>query len=161
MTTKLLRPRILNQRLAAALADLRHGELIFIADAGSGTSAKALRSLAPDVEILDLEVVTGVPSIDDLVPVICDVGDIEACIVTKDMRGANPDGFAMLSRLFDEKHIYEVPYIPDYYDLRDRCKLFVQTGDYRVHANVILVGGYPSADIPMDMILNGLGPKTK
>lgn len=161
MTKKAGKVRILNQRLAAAIADLRHGELIFIADAGSGTSAKALRSLSPDVEILDLEVVTGVPTIDDLVPVICDVGDIEACIVTREMRSANPQGFAMLSGLFDPGHIYEVPYIPDYYDLRDRCKLFVQTGDYRVHANVILVGGYPSADIPMDMILNGLAPKAK
>jgi D-ribose pyranase len=42
-----------------------------------------------------------------------------------------------------------MPYIPDYYDLRDRCKLFVQTGDYGVHRQAILIGGYPSPNIPL------------
>lgn len=156
MSTLNTRPRILNERLAAIIAGLRHGEMIFIADAGSGTSAKALRPLAPDVEIIDLGAVTGVPSLDDLVPVICDTGDIEAAIVTENMPKENPDGYEMLKRIFGEKRIIESRYMPDYYDLRDRCKVFVQTGDYRVHANVILVAGYPSADIPMDMILNGI-----
>ena len=34
--------RILHERLAAVVASLRHGEMLFIADAGSGTSSKAL-----------------------------------------------------------------------------------------------------------------------
>jgi hypothetical protein len=28
----------------------------------------------------------------------------------------------------------------------------VQTGDYTPHANVVLVGGYTSADIPIDIL---------
>ncbi|MCT4371604.1 hypothetical protein CLG85_015270 [Yangia mangrovi] len=156
MVTLNQRPRVLNPRLAAILAELRHGEMLFVADAGSGSHAKALRPLDPGVEQINLEVVTGVPSLDDLVPVICDNADIEACIVTEDMRSANPDGFAMLVGLFGEDRVHEMKYMPDYYDMRDRCKAFVQTGDYRVHANVILIGGYPSADIPIDMIINGI-----
>lgn len=34
--------RILHERLAAVVASLRHGEMLFIADAGSGISSKAL-----------------------------------------------------------------------------------------------------------------------
>lgn len=33
-----MKKRILNERLAAIVAGIRHGEMLFIADAGSGTS---------------------------------------------------------------------------------------------------------------------------
>ena len=36
-----MRRRILNERLAAIVASIRHGEMIFVADAGSGTCAQA------------------------------------------------------------------------------------------------------------------------
>ncbi len=49
-----MKRRILNEKLAAIVASLRHGEMIFIADAGSGTAQKALYPLSPDVEYLDL-----------------------------------------------------------------------------------------------------------
>ena len=49
-----------------------------------------------------------------------------------------------------------MPYIPDYYELRDRCKAVVQTGDYGVHAQAILVAGYPSDDIPMSWLRHGI-----
>ena len=32
----------------------------------------------------------------------------------------------------------------------------VQTGDYGVHAQVILIAGYPSDDIPMEWLKEGL-----
>lgn len=56
-----MKRRILNERLAAIVASLRHGEMLFIADAGSGTSSKALYPLSPEVEYLDLEAVTESP----------------------------------------------------------------------------------------------------
>ena len=48
-----MKKRILNERLASIVAGMRHGEMLFIADAGSGTSEKALYPLSPDVEYLD------------------------------------------------------------------------------------------------------------
>ncbi len=36
-------------------------------------------------------------------------------------------------------------YIPEYYQMRDRCKAVVQTGDYGIHGQAILIAGYPSA----------------
>ena len=40
--------------------------------------------------------------------------------------------------------------------MRDRCKAVVQTGDYGVHAQAIIVAGYLSADIPMKWLQKGL-----
>jgi D-ribose pyranase len=141
--------RLLNPRLASLCATLRHGEMIYVADAGSGTGAKSLVPLADDVEYIDLGVVTGVPSLADLLPVLCDVGDFEAAIVTEDMPRANPDGHQLVESLFGAANVHTMTYLPDFYLLRDRVKAVVQTGDYAVHANVVLVAGYPSPAIPL------------
>ena len=148
------RTRLLNERLAAVVATLRHGEMIFLADAGSGTHPSSLVPLAADVERLDLGIAPGVPSIRDLVTAITAAGDIEGAIVTEDMRNAWPEGRTFLDETFGPDHVHELTYLPDFYLVRDRVKLFVQTGDYNVHANVILIGGYPSPEIPMKWLVS-------
>ena len=145
-------PRLLNGRLAEVLAGLRHGETIFVADAGMGVSPAALRPLPPHVEQLDLGVVTGVPSMGQLLPVIAVTGDIERAIVSEDLAGSNPALRAKLDETFGAAAVAEVPYYPAMYDLRDRAKLFVQTGDVTPHANVVLVGGYTSPDIAIELL---------
>ena len=151
-----MKKRILNERLAAIVASIRHGEMLFIADAGSGTSRKALYPLSPEVEHLDLEAVTGSPSFQDIVSAIVETGDFEGAIVTDLMPQLNEKDYRFVIDLFGEENVHEVPYIPNYYELRDRCKAVVQTGDYGVHAQAILIAGYPSDDIPMDWLLHGL-----
>lgn len=151
-----MKRRILNERLAAIVASIRHGEMLFIADAGSGTSQKALYPLDPSVEYLDLEAVTGSPSFQDIVGTLAEVGDFEGAIVTDVMPQVNQKDYDFVVDLFGEAHVTQIPYIPDYYRLRDRCKAVVQTGDYGVHAQAILIAGYPSDDIPMDWLWNGL-----
>lgn len=145
--------RILNPRLAAVLAELRHGELIYVGDAGSGTSKKSLMPLDPDVEVIDLAIATGVPTFEDVVGALIECGDIEAAIVTHDMEGAAPDQRRWLEKRLGSENVHGMNYIPDYYHLRDRCKVFIQTGDYGVHHQAVLVGGYPSANIPIDFYL--------
>lgn len=151
-----MKKRILNERLAAIVASIRHGEMLFIADAGSGTSQKALYPLSPDVEYLDLEAVTGSPSFQDIVSAIVEVGDFEGAIITDQMPKLNQKDYRFLADLMGEENIHEIPYIPDYYELRDRCKAVIQTGDYGIHAQAILIAGYPSDDIPMEWLKNGL-----
>lgn len=147
-----IKPRLLNPRLAALLATLRHGEMIYVADAGSGTHQKSLVPLAEDIEHIDLGVVSGVPALADLLPVMCDVGDFEAAIVTKDMPRANPEGYQLVESLFGASSVHTMQYLPNFYQLRDRVKAVIQTGDYAVHANVVLVAGFPSADIPIEWL---------
>lgn len=147
-----MKKRLLHARLAAVCATLRHGEMVYVADAGSGTHAKSLVPLADDVEVIDLGVVTGVPSVADLLPVLCEAGDFEAAIVTDDMKRANPDALTLVHGLFGAANVHEMRYLPDFYALRDRVKVFVQTGDHAVHGNVVLVAGYPSPAIPLEWL---------
>lgn len=151
-----MKRRILNERLAAIVASIRHGEMIFVADAGSGTCEKALWPLDPSVEYLDLEAVTGSPSMRDIVGTLVEAGDFESAIVSDLMRQQNPDDFAYVRGLFGEDGVVEVPYIPDYYQLRDRCRVVVQTGDCGAHAQAILVAGYVTDPIPMDWLRHGI-----
>lgn len=151
-----MKKRILNERLAAIVASIRHGEMLFIADAGSGTSSKALYPLGTEVEHLDLGAVTGSPSFRDIVSTIVAAGDFESAIITDLMPQVNEADYTFLVGLLGKENLHEMPYIPDYYELRDRCKAVIQTGDYGVHAQAILVAGYSSDDIPMEWLQQGL-----
>ena len=153
-----MKKRILNPRLAAIIASIRHGEMLFIADAGSGTSEKALYPLDSSVEYLDLGVVTGSPNFQDIVSTLVEVGDFEGAIVTDVMPELNPKDYQFITDLMGKENIHEMNYIPDYYRMRDRCKAVIQTGDYGVHAQAILIAGYPSADIPMEWLHKGIKP---
>lgn len=141
--------RLLNARLAAVVSQLRHGEMVYIADAGSGSSPASLVPLAERVEVIDLGIAPGLPTVRDLVEVLWEVGDFEAAIVTEDMKAAHPEGHGFVCELAGAENVHELRYLPDFYRVRDRVKVFVQTGDYSVHANVVLVAGYPSPPIPL------------
>lgn len=117
-----MKKRILNPRLAAIVASIRHGEVLFIADAGSGTSEKALYPLDPSVEYLDLEAVTGSPSFQDIVSTLVEVGDFEGAIITDVMPELNPKDYQFLVELMGKENLHEMNYIPDYYQMRERPK---------------------------------------
>lgn len=132
--------RILNPVLASALATLRHGEVIFIADAGG---------VIPDsvtVPILDLGIAPGLVSLEQILPLIRDNGDIERALVAEPMEEKSPEKYAFVRSVFGDR-VTTVPYRPDMYAIRNASKLIVRTGDYSVHGNVALVGGYASADV--------------
>ena len=142
--------RLLHERLSAIVSTLRHGEMVYIADAGSGTSTASLVPLSPNVEVIDIAVYTGCPTVGQVLDAFWQVGDFEAAFVTENMRHANPLAHDQVLSLTGPDHIHELRYLPEFYDLRDRCKVFIQTGDYGVHSNVILVAGYPSPPIPVN-----------
>ena len=153
---KNMKRRILNNELAALVAQIRHGEMIFIADAGSGTSPKATYPLGSSVQYIDLEAVTGSPSFHDIFTTLKECGDFEGAIVTEDMLELNQKDYQTVEKLFGKENIHVMHYLPEYYQMRDRCKAVVQTGDYGVHAQAILIAGYPSDDIPMEWLKEGL-----
>ena len=151
-----MKKRILNEWLAAIVATIRHGEMLFIADAGSGTSEKALYPLDPSVEYLDLGVVTGSPSFKDVFTTLIECGDFEGAIVTENMLAENQAAYQVVEDSLGKENIHVMHYIPEYYQMRDRCKAVIQTGDYGIHSQAILIAGYPSADIPMQWLQEGL-----
>lgn len=148
-----MKRRILNKELAALVANIRHGEMIFIADSGSGTCKQALYPLDPDVQYIDLEAVTGEPTFEGIVRTLAEAGDFEGAIVTEDMPDQNPKDYGVLVELFGKEKVREINYAPEYYELRNRCRAVVQTGDIGVHAQAVLIAGYPSADIALDVLL--------
>lgn len=77
-------------------------------------------------------------------------------IVTEDMLELNQKDYQTVEKLFGKENIHVMHYLPEYYQMRDRCKAVVQTGDYGVHAQAILIAGYPSDDIPMEWLKEGL-----
>ena len=83
-------------------------------------------------------------------------GDFEGAIVTEDMIEVNQKDYQLLVDLLGKKNIHSMHYIPEYYEMRDRCKAVVQTGDYGVHAQAILIAGYPSAEISMKWLKEGM-----
>ena len=127
--------------------------MIFVADAGSGSSDKALVPLDPSVEYLDLGVVTGVPSFLDVVAGMVEAGDIESIIIADEMPCVNPAYYQSLVNLVGAENVLMVRYIPELYDLRNTCKAMVQTGDYGLQGNAILVAGYPSDNIPLQWLM--------
>lgn len=150
----ILKNRLLHERLAAIVSTLRHGEMIYIADAGSGTTPQSLVPLSDKVEIIDLAVSTNVPTVEQVMNVLWEVGDFEGAFVTENMKTANPEAYAKVKNLTGEDNLHELRYLPEFYDLRDRVKAFIQTGDYGVHSNIIIIAGYPSPVIPVEWMVN-------
>lgn len=144
--------RLLHPRLASAVAGLRHGEMICVSDAGAGSGPKSIVPLAADVERIDLGIATGVPSTLDVIDALHQVGDFEAAIVGDVTPAANDSLWRHLQDLYGSDSVHVVGYFPDWYEIRNRVKVFVQTGDYGLAASAILVAGYPSPNIPLDWL---------
>lgn len=151
-----MKKRLLNPELASLVAQLRHGEMVFIADTGSETSNRSLYPLSQEAKYIDLSIATGLPCFQDIVDVLLDAGDFEAALVTKDIHKVNPYDYHFLMDYFSQEQVRQVNYFPDYYELRDRCKYIIQTGDYAPHAQAILIAGYSTELIPMDWLQYGL-----
>ncbi|WP_264214701.1 RbsD/FucU domain-containing protein [Leisingera thetidis] len=133
--------RILHGTIAAALASLRHGEIIYVADAGGQI---------PDdigVPVLDLGVAPGLVSLEQILPLLRDNGDIERALVAEEMVEINPEKYTAVVEIFGEHRVTTTKYRPNMYAIRNVAKLIIRTGDYSVHGNVALLGGYSSADI--------------
>lgn len=148
-----MKRRILNPQLAAVVATLRHGELLYVGDSGGGIKRGSLYEMHPDVEYIDLEAVTGSPSFEDVIRTLAEAGDFEAAIVAEDMVDENPKDFNMLVEVFGENAVHQINFAPETYELRDRCVAMVQTGDIGLHANAILVAGYAGDPIELDILL--------
>jgi len=92
--------------------------MILIADAESGTTKESLYPLSSDVEHLDVGVVTGSPSFKDVVSTLVEADDFESVVITGLMEPLNKLEYEFVVDIFGEDHIYTVPYVPQYYELR-------------------------------------------
>lgn len=94
-----------------------------------------------------------------MVTTLVECGDFEGAIITEDMIELNQKDYQTVVDLFGKGNIHVMNYIPEYYQMRDRCKAAIQTGEYSIHGQAILIAGYPSANIPLEWLKEGLKRK--
>ena len=152
-----MKKKILNQELAALVAGLKHGDMLYISDAGSAINEHAIYPLADNVQYINLAAVNGVPTVQDIVETLVEVSEFESAVLPygmDDPEEGEPEFYHMIEHAIGGKeYIHEINYAPEYYDLRNRCTAMIQTGDYGFGHNVILIAGWPSNPIDLDILM--------
>ncbi|WP_327677238.1 D-ribose pyranase [Streptomyces sp. NBC_00467] len=118
---------ILNRHLAGALAELGHGDLVLVCDAGMPV---------PDgPRVVDLAFRAGIPSFADVLDGLLDELVIEGATAASEVTEANPEAAHLLAQ-----RLPALDFIThDELKARSaRARLVVRTGEARPYANVLL-----------------------
>ncbi len=126
------RQGVLNVHLAAELARLGHTDLVVVGDCGLPRP--------PGVTVVDLAVVMGIPTFEEVLRVLADEIVAEASLVASEASDANPRIIDLVTELFQvpEQISHE-----EFKKVSGRANLFVRTGEASPYANVILTCGVP------------------
>ena len=124
--------RILNPELIAQIAAIGHTEYLVIADAGL--------PVPNGVKVIDLSVVRGVPTFEQVLSAVREELVSDAYIVAGEMPGKSPELYACTGRLLAGLPETRIPH-EDFKALTRKAKAIVRTGETTPYANVILVAG--------------------
>lgn len=124
------RTGILNADLNAALSRLGHGDVVLVADCGMPAPA--------GVPVIDLALVHGVPSFEQVLDALLDELVVERSVAAREARGSVAEGW-LDARLTDIEYIGH----SDLKVLAGSASVFVRTGEATAFANVALVCGVP------------------
>lgn len=121
------RAGILNRHLAGALAELGHGDLVLVCDAGM--------PVPPGTRVVDLAFRAGVPSFAEVLYGLLDELVIEGATAAEEVRAANPGTAALLAA-----RLPGLTYVPHerLKALTADARLVVRTGEAHPYANVLL-----------------------
>lgn len=131
------RTPLLNRHLSALISQLGHKDEIVVADAGL--------PIPRGVEIIDLALTPGLPTLFDVITALRHELIIEAAIWAKDANNALDEKFAATIKSWgteQEKSIRNETITHD--ALKERCntaKAVIRTGDNTAYCNIILVSG--------------------
>lgn len=124
---------MINGPIDAALTRQGHMDLMMVVDAGFP---------CPDhVELIDIALSEGVPSVLDVLLELRKVHSVEKVVMAEDTRQHNPSFFRKAAKAFGKGVAVEV--IP-HAELKQRShevKTIVRTGDFTAWGNVMLVSG--------------------
>lgn len=123
---------LLHPQLSRVLAEVGHGDLIGIADAGL--------PLPVDVERVDLALVRGVPTFADVARAVLTELQVEGLVIAEESRHACPELVDLLTDLAPDATVTWVSH--DELKHRSRgARAMVRTGEFTPFANVLLVSG--------------------
>lgn len=124
---------MLNGQIDAALTRQGHMDCMMVVDAGFP---------CPDhVELIDIALKDGVPSVADVLAELCKVHSVEKIVVAEEARQHNPTHVRTVAESFWPGAELEV--IP-HTELKERSqsvKTIIRTGDFTAWGNVLLVSG--------------------
>lgn len=123
---------LLHPQLLRAIAELGHGDLLGIGDAGL--------PLPPAVERVDLAVVRGVPAFLDVARAVLAEVRAERLVFAEESRGACPDLVDAVAAVAPDATIEWVTHE----ELKHRshsARAMVRTGEFTPYANVLVVSG--------------------
>lgn len=123
---------ILNPALAQAIAEIGHGDVIVLADAG-------LR-IPEGKAAIHLEVMCGVPTVAQVVAAVLTEMVVEGAIIATEFREWNPDVHDEAVGLLPVVPT-AMPHVDLMADMAARAKLYVKTGECSAYASVCLVAG--------------------
>lgn len=123
----------LNGQIDAALTRQGHMDLLMVVDAGF--------PVPDDVELIDIALSEGVPSVLDVLAELRKVHSVEKIVMAEETRDHNPAHLKQVFASFGEGVEEEI--IP-HTELKERsrhAKTIIRTGDFTAWGNVLLVSG--------------------
>lgn len=124
---------MMNGQIDAALNRQGHMDLMMVVDAGFP---------CPDhVELIDIALSEGVPSILDVLSELRNVHSVEKMVVAQETRDHNPTYFEKATRAFGDGVDVEVILHTELKERSQKVKTIIRTGDFTAWGNIMLVSG--------------------
>lgn len=124
---------LLNGQIDAALTRQGHMDLLMVVDAGFP---------CPDhVELIDIALKEGVPSVLDVLAELRKVHSVEKIVVANETQKHNPSYLTQVSQAFGEGVELEVIAHTELKERSHTVKTIIRTGDFTAWGNVMLVSG--------------------
>lgn len=124
---------MLNRQIDSALNRQGHMDRMIVADAGFP---------CPDhVELIDIALSEGVPSILDVLAELRKVHSVETIIIAQETADHNPGYFQKVSKAFGDDVEVQVITHTEFKERSHDVKTIIRTGDFTAWANIILVSG--------------------
>jgi len=124
---------MLNGQIDSALNRQGHMDLMMVVDAGFP---------CPDhVELIDMALSEGVPSILDVLAELNKYHSVEKIVMAQDTKDHNPTYFDKVAKSFGGKVEIEIIPHTELKERSHRVKTIIRTGDFTAWGNVMLVSG--------------------
>ncbi len=133
---------VLNPALLEAIAEVGHGDVIVLTDAG-------LR-IPPGIPALHLEVACGVPTMAQVVAAVLHEMVVEAAMVATEFHEWDPDVHDEVVGLLPVVPTTR-PHVDLMADMATRAKLYVKTGECSAYASVALMAGVNYLDAAIEL----------
>jgi D-ribose pyranase len=127
------RSGILNVELVTLLAELRHGHVIMVTDAGFPIPAEA--------RCIDLAISKNVPTIEFVLKLLDGEMITEKALFARELRTNNPSLHKKVLSIFDDCDTEETTHADLLSTYVSSVKCFIHTGEFSPWGNIVLVAG--------------------